>query len=441
MDYMRSPPALEKLTQAYLKRNEYNAQRVSGFAGTHALTASKANMPGVMHSRPMVQLFNEDGDFVTQVPLPIARHLRTGGRHKTPPQTVSDYNSVETNPTYEKVPWAHEALKKLAQEYDHLEAAGLGELYVQFHGSNHVLAIVENGADLHTLVRNKITGNLDTYHLYNRNMGSRTVNGSMSALEIPDTQHALTIHSKNYPKSPRNTFSHELSHHIDRIEKTGEACYSENVLFESALMHDISSLKSSPQKVNQYILHPVLAIAEFGGIRTKQEERTLIAREFFATIFEAWIANPAQMKQDFPCVHDYIEHYVLPDLRLRQKSGEDRSYLSEVLAAPTGQDWLKEFNLSLSKQHDFLDAITDLKHKVARDQNYQLKIPYQQHAKFMEVAEELVAEHTPKACRFPVEAHKGLADMVPDLHQQMLERSGLPEIPRTYEAGTRYTGR
>ncbi len=440
MDKIQATAATEKVVRAHLDTIPYSAQKLNGFAGPHTLTASTLGIPAVMRSRPMVQIFNGTGELVDEVPLPISRIQRTGGRRGKPAEAISNYTSVVTDPVYSKAPWAHAALQKLAAEYDRLDATGLGELYAHFHGAPHRLAIIEKGADVLQLIANKVFNNMKAYHMYHDERMNADV-GYMSTQAISPGvyEHFLTLNAENYVKFDSPVLGHELSHRIDLVESNLTYCYSGNVLFEHALAQDISALKKSSEKINTTIIYPLFSIDGF--YNNKEETRQQVATELFATLFEEWLVDPEQMQRNFPCIHSYIVQYVLPDLRLRQKTGNDDSYLDKIISDENGKELLQKLQQSLPEQPHIIDTLADLRYSIERDEKYASKTIHEKAHLFVDQAAHLISQLTPSTNSNAVAALQNLRDASHSFQQTMLEHSGLSEMPAPFGPGPRYTGR
>ena len=147
---------------------------------------------------------------------------------------------------------------------------GLGELYAYFHGGSHRLIIAENSGNALALIENKWANDsapgTHDLHKKNRDKGfiSRvgTLDGGMD--------YHLTVHAQNY-KEPM--LGHEMAHRIDSIEGDGittlSGCYSQNTLFEYALVHDLSALKRFPKIITRDILQQIAEIANVPANKTK----------------------------------------------------------------------------------------------------------------------------------------------------------------------------
>jgi hypothetical protein len=437
VEKIKASEAVEDTIREYFIQNPYNAQRVDGFSGPHALTVSRSGASAVMRSRPMVQLFDASGALVDEVPLPILRQKRVAGRHGKASATVNDYKAVVTSPIYEKAPWAHEALQVMAAEYDRLEAMGLGELYAHFHGAPHRLAIIEKGADVLQLVGNKLIDNMIAYNMYNDQRGN-TDAGFMStqALASGGFEHFLTLNAKMYASSGMPILGHELAHRIDMAEPELSFCYSGNAVFEKAVTQDIGSIKGSQEIMQRCIIFPLFDAGDFCDSRETAHQHS--AREVFATLFEEWLADPHKMQREFPNVHAYIEQYVLPDLRLRHKTGSDRSYLAEVLESDEGQRILKGSYQTQPDQQGAIEAISDVRYDVAQRRGLGLE---DQALLYVSRAEDYVANTLPETTvPASVSANK-LRDGAEIFQQKMLKLSGETEMPSPYGQGPRYTGR
>ena len=183
MEKERASADIEKKTVDYFISHPYQKQKIDGFVGPHTYALGKEGKSAIVRSRPMVQIFDKDAVLQAEVPLPIVRHQHFPAKRSRKAYDEYTYPSVLTNEIYSNTPWAHSAIQKLAAEYDRLDAIGLGDLYNYFHKSHHRLAIMEKGANVLSLVGNKIAGNMRAYNQDQEDHGNVEI-GFMSHQEF-----------------------------------------------------------------------------------------------------------------------------------------------------------------------------------------------------------------------------------------------------------------